>query len=226
MMLEAENPAAFHRVMARYRDNLLEKNRAGAVLKNAGPVTLGQRLSSSEFPAGYEAISYGRGTWLFHMLRHILDDAPNGPGSRAAETPFVRALRALREKYAGKPVSTREVLQTFAEYLPVAQRYEGKKQLDWFSDGWVNGMAIPRLELDNVKMVPGGKSVSVSGTIVQKDAPKSLVTSVPLYAQVAGNRRVLAARVFADGPESSFHITAPAGTRKVLLDVEETVLRQ
>jgi hypothetical protein len=228
MILESENPGGFHQVMARYRDNLLEKNKAGAVLKDAGPVTLGLRLSSSEFPDGYEAISYGRGTWLFHMLRHMLDDEPSDMGSRRVgrdASRFMHALLKLRERYAGKPVTTREVIQVFAEELPPDQRYEGKKQLQWFYEGWVNGTAIPHMQLQNVKFTENGRSLTASGTIVQKEAPNDLVTSVPLFAQLAGNRRVLVARVFADGPEATFRIPVPAGTRKLIVDAENAVLR-
>lgn len=227
MILETQNPAGFHRVMSRYRDNLLQKNKAGAILKDAGPVTLGMRLSSAQFPDGYEAISYGRGTWLFHMLRHMLDDVPfdvERKGNREPER-FAHALFRLREQYSGKPVTTREVLQTFAEELPPQERYEGKKRLDWFYEGWVNGTAIPHLQLQNVKLTENGQAVSASGTILQKDAPKDLVTSVPIFAQLSGNRRVFIGHVFADGPETSFRIFAPAGTRKLVVDPEETVLR-
>ena len=73
MLLESENPEQFRAVMEKYRQDLLEKNKAGNQLLEAGPVTLGSRLSSSHFPDGYEAISYGRGTWLFHMLRSMID---------------------------------------------------------------------------------------------------------------------------------------------------------
>jgi hypothetical protein len=52
------------------------------------------------------------------------------------------------------------------------------------------------------------------------------VTSVPIYAQLAGQRRVYVGRVFADGPESPFHLSAPAGTRRILIDPEMTVLRE
>jgi hypothetical protein len=227
MMLERENPAGFHQVMTRYRDNLLEKNKNGAILKDAGPVTLGLRLSSSEFPEGYEAISYGRGTWLFHMLRHMLDDEPSEEGGHrgAGEGRFFQALLKLRQQYAGKPVTTREVLQVLAEELPAGQRYEGKKQLQWFLEGWVNGTAIPHLQLENVKFTESGRVLKASGTLVQKNAPNDLVTSVPLFAQLTGTRRVLVARVFADGPEATFRISVPAGTRKLLLDPDDTVLR-
>jgi hypothetical protein len=230
MLLESENPANFRLAMEKYREDLMHKNKTGAVLKDAGPVTLGVRLSSSEFPEGYEAISYGRGTWLFHMLRHILNDswAADQRKSRASNQdevePFVRALRRVRERYAGKPITTWQLLQVFAEDLPESDRYEGRKSLDWFYGGWVNGTALPRFQLQGVRMTTKESSVAVSGTILQKDAPKELVTSVPIYAAMPGDRRVFLGRVFADGPESSFRLTAPQGAKRLLVDPEETIL--
>ena len=47
--------------------------------------------------------------------------------------------------------------------------------------------------------------------------------SVPVYAISAG-RTVLLGRVFADGPETSFRLSAPLGTRKIVLDPNQTVL--
>jgi hypothetical protein len=35
---------------------------------------------------------------------------------------------------------------------------------------------------------------------------------------------VLLGRVFADGPETSFHFSAPLGTHRLLLDPNDTVL--
>jgi hypothetical protein len=64
----------------------------------------------------------------------------------------------------------------------------------------------------------------VTGVIRQKDAPEDLVTSVPIYAVVSGKVPVLVGRVFADGPESPFRLSAPAGTHKLLLDPNGTIL--
>jgi hypothetical protein len=230
MMVQEKNPAWFREIMNGYRDDLLEKNKDGVSPMDAGPVTLGGRLLSSRFPEGYEAISYGRGTWLFHMLRTMLLDATAQEPGRKMRTgggpdePFVRALRKLRQRYEGRSLSTREMFDVFAEDLPPALRYEGKMSLDWFLVGWVNGTALPRLELKAVKFTPKGSATVVSGTILQKDAPENLVTSVPVYAVVAGKKAVLLGRVFADGEESSFHLSAPAGTRKIVLDPNETIL--
>ena len=230
MMLQDKNPVGFRLVMDGYRNALIEKNKDGMAPQKAGPVTLGTRLLSSKFPQGYEAISYGRATWLFHMLRTMMKDAavtaghPNAAGNAETEEPFLTALRRVRERYEGKAISTRELLSVFAENLPSSLRYEGKNSLDWFMDGWVSGTSLPKLDLKAVKFLPKGAGVMVSGAILQKEAPQDLVTSVPVYAVATGRQPVLLGRVFADGEESSFRLMAPAGTRKILLDPYGTIL--
>jgi hypothetical protein len=226
MMLQEKNPAAFREIMEQYRRDLLAKNKDGLAPMDAGPVTLGLRLLSSRFPDGYDAISYGRATWLFHMLRTMMKDDAQVRGDKnfgSADEPFVRALRKLRQRYEGKSISTREMLDVFAEELPSSLRYEGKRSLDWFLEGWVNGTSLPKLELKSVKFTPKGAGMVVSGSIIQQDASQDLVTSVPVYA-VSPGKSVLLGRVFADGEESSFHVSAPAGTHKIVLDPNETVL--
>jgi hypothetical protein len=229
MMMEEKNPSGFRQVMDQYRRDLVEKNKDGMSAMDAGPVTLGPRLLSSRFPEGYEEILYGRGTWLFHMLRTMLKDGvPQGgrkaKGSGSAEEPFVLALRKVRQRYEGQSISTRELLDVFAEDLPPALRYEGKPALDWFLEGWINGTALPKLELKAVKFTAKDAGTVVSGEIVQRDASQDLVTSVPVYAVIAGKQPVFLGRVFADGQESSFRLAAPAGTHKIVLDPNETIL--
>jgi len=227
MKLETESPAQFREVLEKYRADLLEKNKDGEELASAGPVTLGQRLSSSHFPTGYEAISYGRGTWLFHMLRHMLVDASQASGGKSVRTPeedpFVRALRKICERYAMKAVSTEEVMSVFAEDLPPSLHYEGHKSLDWFFTSWVQGTALPHFSVRNVKFMPKGGGTIVSGVIVQKDAPADLITSVPVYA-VIGSKNVLLGRVFADSPETAFHLTTNVRASKIVLDPNGTLL--
>ena len=231
MLLESEDPSQFRTAMGKYREDLLAKNKEGVPLMDAGPVTLGTRLSCSHFPSGYEAISYGRGTWLFHMLRYMLRDAerksrghrPGVSEAQVEDEPFVRALHTMRERYEGKAITTQEMLRVFEEELPPPLWYEGRKSLDWFYQGWVNGTAVPRLELHGVKYSDKAGSTVISGTILQKDAPNDLITSVPVYAVLAG-KTVLLGRVFADGSETQFHLTGPAGARRVVLDPHQTVL--
>jgi hypothetical protein len=159
------------------------------------------------------------------MLQDAAKDAGRKePRGKDVEEPFVRSLRKLRERYEGKAIITRELLEVFAEDLPPSLRYEGKPSLDWFLDGWVNGTSLPRLELQGVKFATKANATVVTGVIRQKNAPEDLVTSVPIYAVVSGRAPVLVGQVFADGEESSFRLSAPVGTHKLLLDPNGTIL--
>lgn len=228
MLLETLDPVRFHAVLENYRSNLLQKNKNGEALMTAGAVTLGTRLSSSRFPDGYEIISYERGVWLLHMLRNMLIDAERKSGQTSSSSltsdPFIRTLRRVRDQYADHTLSTREFIQIFEEELPKPLWHENKKSLDWFYESWLNGTAIPRLELEDVKFeAKSGAGVIVTGKVVQKEVPDNMVTLVPIYAVSAGKNRLIG-QVFVEEEQSAFRLTAPAGTRKVVLDPNHTVL--
>jgi hypothetical protein len=237
MILEQQNPAQFRQVLEKYRRDLLSKNKDGEWLRDAGPVTLGQRLESSHFPGGYEAISYERGTWLFHMLRSMLRDSMlrdseaasrsrkgrANPGANSDE-PFFHALRKIRERYAGKSISTQELMQVFAEELPRPLWYENRRNLDWFLQGWIEGTAIPQLQAREIHITEKTGVTTVTGVIVQKDVPDDLVTAVPVYGATAGNAMVFLGEVLADGRQTGFRLIAPSGVRKIVLDPKQTIL--
>lgn len=223
MLLETRDPAGFRLVMQKYRDELLNKTHDGVPLMNAGPVTFGLRLSSSRYPDAYEAISYGRGTWLLHMLRMMLRDSERKTAARNSDEPFIRVLRKLRTDYEGKSLTTAQLIAAFEAELPHSLWYEGRKSLDWFDEGWVNGSAVPEFELRDLKFTDKPAAVLVTGKITQEDAPDTLVTSLPLYASVGG-RNVFIGRIFVEGHESAFHLNAPLHTRKIVIDPDQTVL--
>jgi hypothetical protein len=231
MLLESQDPVKFRRVMMTYRDELMAKGPKGTPLMDAGPVTLGFRLSSSQFPGAYQPICYGRGTWLLHMMRTMMRDAQNkGPSGamssrKMEDEPFLRALRKLRRDYEDKALSTAELMHVFESELPPSLWYEGHKSLDWFYEGWINGEAIPAFDLRDVKFLDKekGKPTLVTGTLIQEQASDTLVTAVPIYASIGG-KNIFLKRIFAEGEETQFRISAPAGTRKLVVDPEQTLL--
>ncbi len=221
LALEKDRPEDCKYFLEYYREHLLQKNADEEENAKAGPVTLGQRLNSSHFPNGFNIVSYGRGTWLLHMLHTLLEDGAKLSKTPSTEDPFLRVLRKMRERYQGQEVSTREFQSLLEEELPASVRYEDKPSLDWFFDGWVNGTAIPKLELKDVRI--NRKTGTVTGTILQKEAPDQLVTSVPLYADTPAGLK-LVARVFADGPETRLRFAVPRDTRKLVVDPYQTIL--
>jgi len=227
MLLESHDPAKFRQIMQVYKDDLIEKREKARPHGEAGPVTLGLRLSSSQFPNSYDAICYGRGTWLFHMLRTMLRDGERksapGRAKASADEPFVQVLRKLRNDYEGKSVSTQQLMAEFEAQLPRSLWYEGHKSLAWFYTSWIGGSAVPEFDLRGLKFADKEKATTITGTITQQEVPGDLVTSVPVYASIGG-KSIFLGRVFAEGAETQFRISAPLGTRKLLLDPEQTVL--
>jgi hypothetical protein len=230
LMLEQQHPVQFRQILEKYRHDLLSKNNDGEWLRAAGPVTFGQRLNSSHFPNGYDEISYERGTWLFHMLRTMLNDSEAASHSRKArpnsvsDEPFFRALRKIRQRYAGKSITTQELIKVFEEELPRPLWYENHHNLDWFLHSWIEGTAIPQLEAHEIHVTEKDGVTTVTGVIVQKDAPNDLVTAVPIYAAIPGSAPVFLGEVLADGPETAFHLPAPHAVHKILLDPKQTIL--
>ncbi len=236
LSFEAERPEDMKIVLNFYRKHLTEKNDHGEENWRAGPVTLGQRLDCSHFPQGYELIAYGRGTWLIHMLREMLRDATRSDSmgrsagqaaSRAEEKSdalFYSVLRDLQSRFAGRQLSTLDLQRAFEKVMPKQLQYEGRKSLDWFFEGWVNGMAIPSYELQGVRLAPHSGRMTATGTLLQKNAPDSLITAVPLYAAMEDGSLRFLAQVFADGEETSLSLPVPRGTRKLVIDPEHTIL--
>lgn len=239
MELEAADAASFDAVMEHYRQNQLREADSKLPYHEAGPVSLGLRLASSKFPDGYEIVAYGRGTWLIHMLRSMLRDAGSVPRARntrraagkstlqqaSGDELFFKVLRELQERLQGGAIGARDLQQAFEKVLPEGLNFEGQKSLDWFFENWVNGSAIPRLRLREVVFARRGPGILVaSGKLFQEEAPETLITSIPIYAASSTGQLTLAARIFADGSETAFRFSVPAGTKKLVVDPYQTIL--
>lgn len=221
LMLEKQDPSAMKTALDYYREELLQKTPNGPE-GDAGPVTLGMRLTSSKFPNGYQPILYGRGTWLFHMLRTMLREASGGKN----DALFFSALRSLLAESPSHKISTHDVQVAFEKVMPASLRYEGQHNLDWFFDTWVNGTSVPQFSLESVRFTPEGGKIRVRGVVRESHAAKDLVTAVPIYAVDARGPARFVGFVFADDVASTFTLTAPVGTRRLLLDPENTILRR
>ncbi|GAC1646773.1 MAG: hypothetical protein NVS9B15_05100 [Acidobacteriaceae bacterium] len=217
MMIEDNSANETREVLEHYRQGLL---RAGTPV---APVTLGQRLDSSQAPEGYTLLTYGRGTWLIHMLRTMFRDAEvlGGKGGNPDE-PFWTALRDLQSRYAGKSIGEGELRQAFERVLPPRLKEQSSDALAWFFSDWVNGSAVPHFALEEVRIT----ATAASGKIVTTQAPTDFTALLPLYALKQDGSRQLVAQVVADEAEISFKIKVPAGTSKLVLDPDHEVLRR
>ena len=224
LSFEQDYPKDFREVLEYYRTRLNQKNPEGKPNRDAGPVTLGHRLNSSAFPQGWDLVAYGRGAWLIHMLRQFLHDGTRTRGSDGSDDLFFSVLHGLQHDYAGSQMSTLDMQRAFERVLPKSLYYEGKPKLDWFFDGWVNGTAMPRYQLTNVRFNRRAAGVRATGNILQKDAPEELVTAVPIYAELQKGDLRFISHVFADGSETQFSLSVPQATKRLVVDPYGTIL--
>lgn len=228
MILEEKHPEQTRELLEDYRQELLKTNAAGKRYADAGPVTLGYRLSSSVFPDAYTPVTYGRGLWLLVMLRDYFADYEKIETTRPTNAEGGRFLAALREfskRYDRSTATTDDFRRVLEEFLPPTARFEGAKSLSWFFDEWVRGSSVPEIELKQVVFKRRGTVTLASFSLYQQRCPESLVTSVPIFAELEGGEQVAVQRVFADGFESHFEVKVPQGTRRLLVDPEKKLLR-
>lgn len=224
MLLEERHPDEMQLMLQTYRQLLASSSKEGLKNVEAGPVTLGVRLSSYKFPAGYEIITYGRGTWLLHMLREMLRDASRtSVNPSGSDEVFLGILRSICQRYQEKEITNQEFEAEVEAVLPKSLWFENRRSLDWFFDGWVNGTVLPRFEFKDARFSAGSGKASVTATLRQINAPDDLVTSVPVYG-VVGTDKVYLGRVFVEGAETRFTLPVPPGVRRLSLDPYQTVL--
>ena len=228
MILEEKHPAQARELLEDYRQELLETNAAGKRYADAGPVTLGYRLSSSVFPNAYIPVTYGRGLWLLVMLRDYFADyekSETKQPNNAEGGRFLAALREFAKRYNRSTATTDDFRRVLEEFLPPSALFAGERSLSWFFDEWVRGSSVPEIELTQVEFKRRGAATVASFSLHQHQCPESLVTSVPIFAELEGGARVPLQRVFADGHESRFELKVPQGTRRLLADPEKKLLR-
>src|SRR5579864_1048587 len=157
--------AVLDAALENYRGDLLKKDENGKTAESAGPIVLGARLESSQSPVAWNSITYGKGSWILHMLRGMMGDER-----------FVAMLAELRHRYEWKEISTEQFQQLAAEFLP---QHSPDPKLDVFFEQWVYGTGIPVLTL-NYSVHGKAPAVKLTGTVSQSDVDSEFSVAVPV----------------------------------------------
>jgi hypothetical protein len=197
-------------MLDQYRLNLLEKNQDGQTVDSTGPITLGLRLETSIEPRAWRNITYGKGSWILHMLRR-----------RMGDDRFLALLGELLKRYDHQSLSTEAFREMAASYLP-AKSDDGK--LEGFFDQWVYGTGIPTLKLD-YQVKGKAPALKLVGTVTQTDVRDDFTTLVPVEIQLARGRTITQ-WVRAGSDPTSFTVTLSQPPAKVALDPKRSVLRR
>ncbi len=205
-----------------YRADLTSTGATGDAIQDAGPLTLGSRLRSSRSPGAYSQIVYGKGSWVFHMLRLMLRDA--APGAKNPDARFQRLLASLMEGYRYRALTTDDFQRAVEKVMTPAMALEGGRSMDWFFDQWVRGTGIPKYSVTfTAKPNSAGTAFIVRGKLTQENVPENFIAAVPLYASRAGRRAPLG-HVTPSGRVTSFQFTTKTEPKRLLIDPNLTLL--
>ncbi len=193
-----------------YRTALLAKNETGATVESAGPIVLGSRLETSLEPRAWRTITYGKGSWIIHMLRR-----------RMGDERFFSLLSEIAKKYDHKKLSTEEFQAAAAGLLPPKS---ADPKLAGFFEQWVYGTGIPALKL-SYSVKGKAPALRVTGTIEQSDVDDDFSALVPVEIQVARGKTITQWVQSSSAPVS-FSVAVSAPPSKVLLDPKRAILRR
>jgi hypothetical protein len=219
---ERDGDWKLHELLQEYKRDLRSKDKEGHTIESGGPIWLGQRLSTSLNPAGYDAIIYKKACWVLHMLRCLMrqPEAATRRGS-AADEKFFEMLRAFVAAYSGRAPSTEDFIRYAEKYMTPASDLDHNRKLDWFFNEWVYGTGIPAYtSAASVKSLGPGKFV-VHGTITQTEGPTGFEMLVPVVAVYGKDRKVTLGRVATTESGGRFRFTTATKPSRVAIDEDE-----
>ncbi len=201
---------ALEPVLEEYKRRLVFEGKNGKSLDAAGPLVFGMRLRYSD-PVAWHAVTYGKSTWVLHMLRNRLGDAA-----------FLKMLAQLTKDYAGKAMTTEDLRREAAKMVP---KDSPDRELVNFFETWVYGTGVPHLELTSIVKKVGQRRV-LELRLKQTLVPEDFELDVPVEIQLLRGQKSI--RWMRSGPEEDV-LEIPFTTAvapKVVLDPRGTVLKR
>ena len=203
-----------------YRTALTTKAPGAPLAPEAGgPLNLGWRLLSSRVPSSYETVTYGKGSWVIHMLREMLKD----PGAADPDARFRELLKALLDEHRFAALSTADFERAIEQRMTPSMDLEGTGSMDWFFDEWVRSIGIPHYAVE-FQVKPHGGEFLVSGRLMQTGVDEVFTASIPLYSGKPGGKMERLGVVVTNGTETRFRFLTKSRPAKLLIDPRNTVL--
>jgi hypothetical protein len=169
----------YHAFWKEQQKNLLEKNAQGVRPVDAGPLTMGERVSNAK--AGedlYQMLIYSKGAYVLHMLQMQYWTITDG------DNQFKRAMQQFVSDYSGKAATTEDWKASMEKTMPKSLDLRGDGKLDWFFDEFVYGTELPHYANTSEVSTDGDGNTIVHLKLAQSNVTPTFVMRVPIYLQL------------------------------------------
>ncbi len=213
-----DGPRKLREILRQYKSELIAKTPAGATVESGGPIYLGNRLSNSQNPGGFNDIIYKKSCWVIHMLHELM---ASGPPRK--EDPFFAMLKEFISTHRGRGASTQDFIRLAEKHMTPSMDLERNRKLDWFFDDWVYGTGVPHYKLNSeVKKSKTGKFL-ITGRIQQSGVPDDFEVPVPLVARFSRDRSERLGWVVVGSEGGHFRFTTAEKPDHIAID-EDAIL--
>jgi hypothetical protein len=207
---KTRGPHAVETLLDGYRSELLAKGESGQSVESAGPITMGTRLDSSQAPGAWRSITYGKGTWIVHMLRRYLGDQR-----------FYAMLSEVLKRYDHREMSTEDFRRVVARFTPARS---DDADLETFFDTWIYSTGIPALKM-TYSVKGKAPALRLVGAITETGVEGDFAALVPVEIRLGGGQ-VATQWVRCGSDPAEFTVSLKQPPVRVALDPDRAVLRR
>jgi hypothetical protein len=162
------------------RELLLERNAQGFRAIDAGPVTLGYRMSNSR--TGFDVtrrLIYPKGAYILHMVRMMMHDNHTG------DQRFKDTMHDFVSTYAGRSATTEDFKAMVEKHMTREMDMEANQKMDWFFNEYVYGTQLPTYKLDYSFDTGADGDIVLTFKVTQSKVNDDFRMPVPIYLELA-----------------------------------------
>ena len=163
------------------REVLLEKNQFGFRAIDAGPVTLGYRLTNPRLGNVTRELIYPKGFYILHMIRMMMWDNKRG------DQDFKVMMRDFVSTYHDRPATTEDFKAMVEKHINPQIDVAGNRKMDWFFNPWVYGTALPHYHFEQ-SISQDANGAVLNFKIVQSNVDNTFAMPVPVYLELTDGR--------------------------------------
>ena len=180
IQLIEKNPKKFIEFWNDQRTMLLERNNLGYRAIDAGPLTMGYRMSN--YRTGFNVtqdLIYPKGAYILHMLRMMMWN--NDTGDQA----FKEMMHDFVKTYSGHAATTEDFKSIVEKHMTSDMQRIGAGKMDWFFDEYVFGTALPTYKVDSNFEKNSDGDIVLSMKLTQSGVDDKFRMLVPVYLELA-----------------------------------------
>jgi hypothetical protein len=162
------------------RELLTERNAEGFRAIDAGPVTMGYRMSNSRTGLDLtRRLIYPKGAYILHMIRMMMYD------NRTGDQRFKDTMHDFVSTYGGRSATTEDFKSMIEKHMSHDMDLDGNQKMDWFFNEYVYGTQLPSYKLDYSFDTGADGDVVFSFKVTQSNVKDDFRMTVPIYLEKA-----------------------------------------